>query len=211
LAIGQRSLRSSRPTTIEDSTFSLPKDQVLIQTPVTQPVSFVRCTITGIDGAKARGAGAVEFVDCRLSGPAAGAPFELGASRVTIRGGTVRDVMLSATAVRDQVIAVDGVELSTERDEGAVVTRIAGDGVVTWRLSGVTSTMEKGAAHVDIGTGVNHARITDSQFVGGRLRLSEGFAEPSTLLYGDVVERGVEAELPDAGDRALIADVLVSA
>ena len=211
LAVGQRSARSSRPTTIEDSTFSLPKDQVLIQTPVTQPVSFVRCTITGIDGAKARGAGVVEFVDCRLSGPAAGAPFELGASRVTVRGGTVRDVVLTATAVRDQTIALDGVELSTERGDGALVTRVAGDGVVTWRLSGVTSTMEKGAAHVDISRGVNHARITDSQFVGGRLRLVEGFAEPSTLLYGDVVERGVEAERPEPGDRVLVADVLTTA
>lgn len=210
LAIGQRSARSSRPTSIEDCTFALPKDQVLIQTPVTVPVSFVRCTITGIDGMKARGAGAVEFVDCRLSGPATGSPAELGASRVTIRGGTVRDVLLTATAVRDQAIAVDGVELSTERTEGAMLSRSAGAGVVTWRLSGLTSTVEKGATHVDIGTGANHARITGSQFVGGRLRLSGGFSEPSTLLYGDCVERGVEAELPEAGARVLIADVLKS-
>ncbi len=208
LAIGQRSARSSRPTTIEDCTFALPKDQVLIQTPVTVPVSFVRCTITGIDGMKARGAGAVEFVDCRLSGPATGAPAELGASRVTLRGGTVRDVLLTATAVRDQVVSIEGVELSTERDEGAMLSRAAGAGVITWRLSGLTSTMEKGAVHLDIGTGVNHARVTGTQFVGGRLRLAGGFAEPSTLLYSDCVERGVEANLPEAGARVLIADVL---
>lgn len=208
LAIGQRSARSSRPTTIEDCTFALPKDQVLIQTPVTVPVSFVRCTITGIDGMKARGAGAVEFVDCRLSGPATGAPAELGASRVTLRGGTVRDVLLTATAVRDQVISIEGVELSTERDEGAMLSRAAGAGVITWRLSGLTSTMEKGAAHLDIGTGVNHARVTGTQFVGGRLRLAGGFPEPSTLLYSDCVERGVGATLPEAGARVLIADVL---
>lgn len=208
LAIGQRSARSSRPTTIEDCTFALPKDQVLIQTPVTVPVSFVRCTITGIDGMKARGAGAVEFVDCRLSGPAAGAPAELGASRVTLRGGTVRDVLLTATAVRDQVISIEGVELSTERDEGAMLSRAAGAGVITWRLSGLTSTVEKGAAHLDIGTGINHARVTGTQFVGGRLRLAGGFSEPSTLLYSDCVERGLEANLPEAGARVLIADVL---
>lgn len=208
LAIGQRSARSSRPTTIEDSTFALPKDQVLVQTPVTVPVSFVRCTIGGIDGTKARGSGPVEFVDCRLSGPASGAPFELGASRVTIRGGTVRDVLLSATAVRDQLIAVEGVELGTERADVALLSRAAGDGVVTWRLSGVTSTVANGAAHADIGAGVNHARITGSQFVGGRLRLADGFAEPSTLLYSDSVERGVETTVPEAGDRVLIVDVL---
>jgi hypothetical protein len=211
LAIGQRSARSSRPTTIEDCTFSLPKDQVLIQTPVTVPVSFARCTITGIDGMKARGAGAVEFVDCRLSGPAAGAAAELGASRVTIRGGAVRDVLLIATAVRDQSIALEGVELSTERGDGALLSRAAGAGVITWRLTGVTSTVPKGTTHVDIGTGVNHARITGSQFVGGRLRLVDGFPAPSTLLYSDSVERGVATELPEDGDRVLIADVLKTA
>jgi hypothetical protein len=211
LAIGQRSARSSRPTTIEDCTFALPEDQVLVQTPVTVPVSFARCTITGIDGMKARGAGPLEFVDCRLSGPAKGAPAELGASRVTIRGGLVRDVVLTVTAVRDQVIALEGVELGTERAEGALLSRAAGSGVITWRLNGLTSAVPKGVVHVDIGTGVNHARITGSQFVGGRLRLAEGFSDPSTLLYSDNVERGVEADLPEAGDRVLIADVLTSA
>ncbi|MEV8167926.1 peptidase C14 [Microbacterium paraoxydans] len=211
LAIGQRSQRSSRPTVIADSTFALPKDQVLVQTPVTAPVRFVDCTITGIDGVKARGSGPVEFVDCRLSGPAAGAPFELGASRVTIRGGSVRDVRLTATAVRDQLVALDGVELSTERTDGALLSRAAGAGLVTWRVSGVTSTVPKGAAHLDIGTGVNHARVTGSQFAGGRVRLADGFAEPSTLLYSDTVERGVETALPEAGPRVVIADVLTSA
>lgn len=211
LAIGQRSTRSSRPTTIEDCTFALPKDQVLIQTPVTVPVSFARCTITGIDGMKARGSGAVEFVDCRLSGPATGTPAELGGSRVTIRGGTVRDVVLTATAVRDQAIVLEGVELSTERGEGAMLSRAGGAGVITWRLSGVTSTVPKGAAHVDIGAGINHARVTGAQFVGGRLRLAAGFSEPSTLLYSDTVERGVETDLPADGERVLIADVLKTA
>ncbi|MEU4014004.1 peptidase C14 [Microbacterium sp. NPDC028030] len=211
LAIGQRSTRSSRPTVIEDCTFALPKDQVLVQTPVTAPVSFVRCTITGIDGAKARGSGPVEFVDCRLSGPATGAPAEFGAAKVTIRGGSVRDVVLSATAVRDQSVTLEGVELGTERTEGALLTRAAGSGVVSWRVNGVTSTVPKGAAHIDIGAGVNHARVTGSQFVGGRLRMAGGFAEPSTLLYSDCVERGVEADLSEPGERVLVADVLTSA
>ncbi|MNH47225.1 hypothetical protein D3C79_1103580 [compost metagenome] len=66
-------------------------------------------------------------------------------------------------------------------------------------------------AHVDIGAGVNHARVTGSQFVGGRVRLADGFSEPSTLLYSDNVERGVEKDAPETGDRVLIADVLTSA
>ncbi|ALX66118.1 peptidase C14 [Microbacterium sp. XT11] len=211
LAIGQRSSRSSRPTVIEDSAFALPKDQVLVQTPVTASVRFVGCTITGIDGVKARGSGPVEFVDCRLSGPVEGAPMEIGGARVTLRGGSVRDVRLSATAVRDQLFVLDGVEFGTERADGALVSRAAGAGVVTWRVTGVTSTVPKGAAHLDIATGVNHARIIGGQFTGGRLRLADGFAEPSTLLYTDTVERGVETALPEAGPRVLIADVLTSA
>jgi hypothetical protein len=113
--------------------------------------------------------------------------------------------------VRDQVVVLDGVELGTERTDGALLSRAAGAGVVTWRVDGVTSTVPKGAAHLDIATGVNHARITGSQFAGGRLRLADGFAEPSTLLYSDTVERGVETALPEAGARVLIADVLTIA
>ncbi len=75
----------------------------------------------------------------------------------------------------------------------------------------MTSTVPKGAAHVDIGAGINHARVTGAQFVGGRLRLGAGFAEPSTLLYSDTVERGVETDLPADGERVLIADVLKTA
>ena len=130
---------------------------------------------------------------------------------MTIRGGTVRDVVLTATAVRDQAIVLEGVELSTERGEGAMLSRAGGAGVITWRLSGVTSTVPKGAAHVDIGAGINHARVTGAQFVGGRLRLAAGFSEPSTLLYSDTVERGVETDLPADGERVLIADVLKTA
>ncbi|MDR2997265.1 MAG: peptidase C14, partial [Microbacterium sp.] len=112
LAIGQRSARSTRPTTIEDCTFALPKEQVLVQTPVSNTVTFSRCTITGLDATKVRGSGAVRFLDCDLSGPAAGGPVEIASSRVTIRGGTVRDAALVMTAARDQIVVLDGVELS---------------------------------------------------------------------------------------------------
>ncbi len=32
------------------------------------------------------------------------------------------------------------------------------------------------------------------------MRLADGFSEPSTLLYSDNVERGVEADLPEGGE-----------
>ncbi|WP_406247545.1 peptidase C14 [Microbacterium sp. M] len=209
LAIGQRSSRSTRPTTIEDSTFALPTEQVLVQTPVAATVSFARCTITGLDGTKMRGSGHVRFVDCDLSGPATGAPVEISSSRVTIRGGTVRDAALVMTASRDQSVVLDAVELSTERTDGAMVSRAAGAGVIAWRVNGATSTAAGAAAHLDIGAGVNHARIVDAQFIGGRLLLENGFPEASTLLYSASSERGVERRLPDESERVLIADSII--
>ena len=210
LAIGQRSSRSTRPTTIEDCTFTLPKEQVLVQTPVANTVTFSRCTIGGLDTAKVRGSGAVRFLDCDLSGPASGGPVEFGSSRVTIRGGTVRDAALVMTAARDQLVVLDGVELSTTRTQGATVSRGAGGGTVSWRLSGVDSTASGDAAHLAIGSGVNHVRIQDARFSGGRLDLAEGFAGDSTLLYSASVESGVKRSLPEADDRILIDDSILT-
>ncbi|WP_309127311.1 peptidase C14 [Microbacterium sp.] len=211
LAVGQRSARSSRPTTIEDCTFALPVEQVLVQTPVTAPIAFVRCSISGLDGTKLRGSGEVRFVDCRLSGPADGKPVELGSSSVTFRGGSLRDVELTATAVRNQVVVMDGVDLATERSEGAMLTRGSAEGVVTWRLAGLHSAAPKGAAHIHIGHGTNHARISDAQFVGGSLRLADGFAGNSTLLYTSSVERAVTRELPEQSDGVLLGPTLSTA
>jgi len=209
LAIGQRSSRSGRPTTVEDCTFGLPKEQVLVQTPVSNTVTFARCTITGLDATKIRGSGSVQFLDCDLSGPAAGAPVEFSSSRVIIRGGTVRDAAFLMTAARDQIVVLDGVELSTERTDGALVSRGAGTGVVSWRLSGLHSTAAGGAAHLDVGAGVNHARIQDARFTGGRLSLAAGFPDASTLIYSASVEQGVQRSLPDPGDRVRIADTIL--
>lgn len=76
-------------------------------------------------------------------------------------------------------------------------------------IDGVRSAAPKGATHVEIGSGRNHARISGSQFVGGRLRLSGGFGADSTLLYSDCVERAVDSAKPEPGGGALIADTLV--
>lgn len=209
-AVGQRSVRSSRPTVIEDCTFSLPKGQVLVQTPVTATVSFVRCRIDGIDGTVARGAGAVRFTDCDLSGPASGDPFQLAGAEVSVRGGTIDGVALVATAAKDQLVTIDGVRLSTARTSGATVSRAAGSGVVTWRVDGVSSTAPDGTPHLAIESGVNHARIVGSQFAGGRIQLpSAGFSAPSTLLYDASIERGVERTIPEKTNRIIVGDSIV--
>ena len=209
-AVGQRSARSTRPTVIEDCTFSLPKGQVLVQTPVTATVSFVRCRIDGIDGTVARGSGAVRFHDCDLSGPAKGDPFQLAGAEVTVRGGTLTGVALVATAAKDQVVTVDGARLSTDRTGGATLSRAAGAGVVTWRIDGVTSSAPTGTPHLAIESGVNHARIVGSQFGGGRIQLPDaGFAAPSTLLYDAAIERGVERTVPEQTKRIIVGDSIV--
>lgn len=209
-AVGQRSSRSSRPTVIEDCVLALPKDQVLVQTPVTATVAFVRCRISGIDGTIARGPGALRFVDCELSGPAGGAPFSIASSELTVRGGVIEGAALVAAASADQHIALDGVRLVTTRTTQPTVGRGTGPAVVTWRIHGTTSDGPTGNVHVAIEAGANHARITGAQFTGGAVHLpAAGFAAPSTLLYDGVIERHVERTLPEPTNRIILGDTLV--
>ncbi|SFF75892.1 hypothetical protein SAMN05216251_12796, partial [Actinacidiphila alni] len=90
-AVAQQSARSTRPTTVTDCAFDLPKASVLVQTPVTAPVHFVRTTFTGLDGNLLRGSGPVRFTDCRLAGAPQAAPLVVGASEVTVDGGSLTD------------------------------------------------------------------------------------------------------------------------
>lgn len=210
-AVGQRSSRSTRPTVIEDCTFTLPKGQVLVQTPVTAPVSFVRCRIAGIDGAVARGSGPLRLTDCDLSGPPDGASFTVAASELTVRGGSIDGVALVATASRDQTVSIDGTLLSTTRASGATIARGDGSGVVAWRLAGLTSSVPSGTAHVAIESGVNHVRIIGSQFAGGRVRLpASGLGGASTLVYDGCLERGVDRTLPNPSTRIIHGDIAVA-
>ena len=210
-AVGQRSARSTRPTVIEDCTLTLPKGQVVVQTPVTAPVSFVRCRIAGIDGAVARGSGPLRFVDCDLSGPADGAPFTVAASELTVRGGTIDGVALVATAARDQSVSVDGTQISTTRGSGATIARGDGGSTVAWRIAGVSSSAPSGTAHFAIESGVNHARVTGCRFTGGRLRLpASGFGGASTLVYDGGAEHGVDRTLPEPTARIILGDIAVA-
>ncbi|MET4159198.1 hypothetical protein ABIC29_002794 [Agromyces sp. PvR057] len=203
LAIGQRSSRSTRPTVIEDCSFALPKDQVLVQTPVANTVHFVRTTITGIDGTQARGSGRLEFVDCALESPEGAAPFGIGSATLVIRGGTLRGVGIEASAVRDQSVVLAGVHAEASRPDGAVVSRGEGPGVVSLELDGgeyVAGTPD--TALLRMVRGENHVRITGTRFRGGRLDVADGGgASPSTLLVNGTVEQGVTRSLPDESDR----------
>ncbi|MEV0587838.1 hypothetical protein [Nonomuraea sp. NPDC050310] len=192
-AIGQRSNRSGRPNVIEGCAFDLPKDQVVVQTPVSNPVHFKECVFTGLDGATLRGSGPLTFTGCTLSGT----DLTLGSARTVVTGGRIDGVRVKLSAVRDQSLRLQGVEL-----EDATLTRAEGPGRTSWELAGCRSTTE--GAHLDLTTGDNRYVATGSSFTGGRLVLSAA----SALLHSGNVEERVERALPQPGPRVLVARTL---
>jgi hypothetical protein len=205
-AVAQRSARSSRPTTVTDCVFDLPKASVLVQTPVTAPVHFVRTTFTGLDGNVLRGSGPVHFTDCRLTGSAKAAPLSVGASEVTVDGGSLTDTGIALSAVRDQRISVGGgVRLAGTNAAGALLSRDAGTGAtVTWELADLRSeAADADTAHVRVADGTNRYSAVGARFTGGRLALAAAaFGGASALLHTACTEDQVAREqLPADGKR----------
>ncbi|WP_329165008.1 peptidase C14 [Streptomyces sp. NBC_01267] len=189
-AVAQRSARSTRPTVISDCSFEPPAEAVLVQTPVTAPVHFVRCTFTGLDGAVLRGAGPVHFTDCTLTGADGAAPLSVGSADLRIDGGTYTDTGIELSAARDQRITVTGgARLTGTNKAGALLGRTAGSGTVIWDLSAVSSTTSgAGTAHVRIQDGTNHYAATGCRFTGGTLHLLP--AALDSALHTSCVEQG---------------------
>ncbi|MFB7494352.1 peptidase C14 [Streptomyces sp. NPDC056161] len=215
-ALAQRSSRSARPTTVTDCVFAPPAGSVLVQTPVTSAVHFVRCVLTGLDGNVLRGSGQVVLTDCTLTGADdhAAAPLQVGASELRIEGGTLSGTGIVLTAVRDQRISAGGgARLAGGNSGGALLDRAPGQDAATvvWDLDGIRSTAAAGVAHVRIGSGTNHYAAVGARFEGGTLELRpEAFAGDSTLLHTACTERDVtRAALPGDGERVRVADNLV--
>ncbi|MBO1330073.1 peptidase C14 [Streptomyces sp. VRA16 Mangrove soil] len=201
-AVAQRSARSTRPTVISDCSFAPPAGTVLVQTPVTAPVHFVRCTFKGTDGLVLRGPGPVHFTDCTVEGAPDAAPLSVGAARLVVDGGTFTDTGLELSAVRDQFVHVTGAAvLSGSNRNKALLSRAAGPGTVTWQLTGATSTTDDPAtAHLRIADGTNHYAATGCRFTGGRLHLEPGAC--ADVLHTSCVEQGTtRSALPPQGDR----------
>ncbi|MFE7241814.1 peptidase C14 [Streptomyces sp. NPDC057580] len=189
-AVAQRSARSSRPTVISDCSFELPAGAVLVQTPVTAQVHFVRCTFKGVDGAILRGAGPVHFTDCTVIGAENAAPLSIGSADLRIDGGTYDNTGVELSAVRDQRITVTGgTRLTGSNKAKALLGRAAGNATLTWDISSLTSvTTDSGTAHIRIADGTNHYAVTGSRFTGGTLHLAPGALE--SLLHTSCVEQG---------------------
>ncbi|MER5747318.1 peptidase C14, partial [Streptomyces sp. NPDC002225] len=201
-AVAQRSARSTRPTTVSDCSFDLPAGGVLVQTPVTAPVHFVRCTFTGVDGAVLRGAGPVRLTDCTVTGAEDAAPLSVGSADLTIDGGRYENTGIELSAVRDQRITVTGGARLTGRNRaGALLGRAAGPGKVTWDLTGLSSTTDPATAHVRIADGTNHYLATGNRFTGGTLHLVPGAL--ASALHTACVEDGTKrVAMPDDGTTA---------
>ncbi|WP_238005372.1 hypothetical protein KZZ52_17695 [Dactylosporangium sp. AC04546] len=211
LSIAQRSARSRRPNIIADCEFDQPAGTVVHQTPVSNPVHFVRTTFRGLDGAILRGAGPVHFTDCVLTGSPGAAPLQIGAAEVVVHGGRLTDTGIELSAVRDQRLVVGGGATVTGTNaRGALLSRAAGTGQVRIELGDYRSTATGAAtAHVRVDTGVNRYRAVGARFAGGRLVLAEaGFGGTSTLLHTGCVEDGVGRELPADSARIVTTDNL---
>ncbi|MFF2014166.1 peptidase C14, partial [Streptomyces sp. NPDC058195] len=190
-AVAQRSARSTRPTTVSDCSFELPAGAVLVQTPVTAPVHFVRCTFSGVDGAVLRGAGPVRLTDCTVTGAGDAAPLTVGSADLRIDGGRYENTGIELSAVRDQRITVTGgTRLLGRNKAGALLGRAAGPGKVTWDLTGISSTAGADTAHVRIADGTNHYLATGNRFTGGTLHLAPGAL--ASALHTACVEDGTK-------------------
>ncbi|MFE7429853.1 peptidase C14 [Streptomyces sp. NPDC057545] len=199
-AVAQRSARSTRPTTVSDCSFEPPAGAVLVQTPVTAPVHFVRCVFKGIDGAILRGAGPVHFTDCTVTGTEDAAPLSVGSAALHIDGGRYENTGFELSAVRDQRIGVTGGARFTGTNKArALLGRASGPGTVTWDLNGFAGAVSQaGTAHVRIADGTNHYAATGGRFTGGTLHLA-----PDALvsaLHTACVEDGTKrTAMPENG------------
>ncbi|MFJ6573159.1 peptidase C14 [Streptomyces sp. NPDC091292] len=199
-AVAQRSARSTRPTVISDCSFTLPAGAVLVQTPVTAPVHFVRTVLTGLDGVILRGAGPVRFTDCVLTGADGAAPLSVASAELVIDGGTLSGTGVELSAVRDQrVQVVGGARIDGTNKAKALFGRAAGPGAVTWQFTGaVSGTDDDGTAHVRIDRGTNHYAANGCRFTGGRLHLEPDAC--ADVLHTACVEDGVRrTALPGSG------------
>ncbi|MEE1790671.1 peptidase C14, partial [Streptomyces sp. BE308] len=202
-AVAQRSARSTRPTVISDCSFEPPAGAVLVQTPVTAPVHFVRCTFKGVDGAILRGAGPVRFTDCTVTGADDAAPLSVGSADLRIDGGSYGNTGFEVSAVRDQSVTVtSGARFTGSNRAGAFLGRAAGPATVTWDITALnSSTTDAATAHVRIEDGTNHYAATGSRFTGGVLHLAP--TALASALHTTCVEHGTRrTAMPQSGDSA---------
>ena len=200
-AVAQRSNRSARPNVIADCSFDLPPNQVLVQTPVTNTVHFVRCRIRGANGAVLRGAGAVHFTDTVIDGGEGATPMLIGAAEVVVSGGRLSNTGITLSAVRDQRLVIGaGAVVEGTNTARALLSRAEGAGKVVWQLGDYQSTTDD--AHVSITTGTNRYTAVGTHFRGGTLTLADAaFAGESCLLHTRCVEENVTRSVPADGPR----------
>jgi len=210
LVISQASTRSSRPTVIEDSDFATLAGSPVIQATVTRPVHLVRTTLRGLQKVQFAGHGPVVLDECTLTADE-GAGSVTVAGDLTVRGGTLRHVGIIAAAEDSQTVRLEAADLTGTPAGNAFLGRENGTELVSWQLTGCTSTAPDEVAHAAVTAGANRWIASHSTFEGGRLELAPaGFVTASSAVrHLGNLEDGVErVAFPDPGPRVVVADNL---
>lgn len=208
LVVTQQSSRSTRPTTISDSSFAFAAGAALTNTTVTAPVTLIDTRLRGIDGMIMAGAGELTFRGCTLTADADSAPVSITVPRVRFVDSTLTEARLLMAGDEDQQLIVSG---STMIGSGTGIDR-SGEAELTVLLDGSDfRRTDDAGAHVRLVEGTNHYRASGSRFTGGRLELEAGgFAAPSTLIQVGCLESGVtRTGFPADGERVTTIGSLI--
>lgn len=204
LVITQASDVSKRPTVIEASEFTFAAAGDLTNATVTKPVAFVGTVLSGVNGMRLGGAGAVTFRGGRLVGGDRDAALESSASRLRFDGTGLEDVRVVA-AGSDSSVEIHGSTVATSK--GAALSR-SGDGALDVLLA--DSVFSGKGTHVSLTAGTNRYRAVGCRFDGGALELAAGaFGSGSVLLHSANVEIGVKRTVPDEADNVVLSGNVV--
>lgn len=206
LVISQSSSASKRPTVIESSEFSFLAEGDLTNATVTAPVTFVDTVLSGVNGMRIAGAGAVTFRGGRLLGGDRDKAFGTLSSRLRIDGADLDGVRIDAAGPKAQAVEIlGGSTVSTPK--GAALSR-SGAGDLTVSLG--DSTFTGAGTHVSLTSGLNHYRATGCRFDGGTIELADAaFGKGSTLLHSANVETSVTRTAPDEAAAVVLSGNVV--
>nr|WP_237523836.1 peptidase C14 [Streptomyces sp. SID4926] len=204
LVISQSSQRSTRPTVVADSAFTLGKGAEVTAANVSAAVHLERVALDGLDGASFKGTGPLVLDACAFTGKPDAAPSAFAHSSVTVRGGRHQDTGLVLNGAKDQEVVVEGgAVLGGTNASGALLSRTGDkDRTVRWRLGVCTSEPTGDTAHVRLTEGANEYLAQGVVLRGGSLDLAEAAFAEGWLLHSGCVEDGTaRTRLPAEGDR----------
>lgn len=209
--ITQSSSQSKRPTVIADSRFHFSAANDVTAANVTVPVTIRNTILDGVNGQKFLGTGSLRIEGGSINGQDGASAVTIAATHAVVSGTHVNGVGIVAATGTEQRIDIDAGARFTPGGEGARIAR-SGSGVLRLAVGQVSSEAADGAAHIALGDGVNHVRVTGASLRGGTLDLAPAaFAGASTLAMTGTVEESVKrVAMPEASDRVVFAGTVVA-